>query len=67
MITIAEQPNSLGSYRYDVTIRGSSTHGFRQSIVEARRAAHEDASLLAFCTHTEAEEVEVKDSRRERT
>lgn len=45
-ITIAEKPNALGSYRYDVRANGRSTHGYRPNPAEARKAATEDGNLM---------------------
>lgn len=64
-ISVAEQPNSLNTFRYDVRMRGRSTHGFRRTPSEARSAAQEDANMLALCANVERqqEEREERDDR----
>lgn len=45
-ISIAEKPNALGTYRYDVRAAGRATFGFRATPSAAQQAAREDGSLL---------------------
>lgn len=67
-IGVAVEPNALGTYRYDVRMRGRSTHGFRRTQNEARSAAQEDAAMLALCARVEerSEDTEERSERRPR-
>lgn len=55
-IEIARAPNSLGTYRYDVSAAGRSTHGFRNTPGAAREAAQEDGGFMYICGRAEREE-----------
>jgi len=72
-IDIATKPNALDTYRYDVRVRRSESHGYRRTPGLAAEAAREDQSLMYLCARVETEEPEaetgkprVRQERRER-